>query len=219
MSIKNGFLLFFLSAPSYFISTAFAQSGQQHDLSVIDESSWVIPKNDTLDYGFDSYKNAKAFMLKRKIQNFKSASVAYPKNLNFQDGTIEADIASPQGGAGFVGLAFRIKDEHHYETIYFRPGSSNTPEAVQYMPEIKPEFNWWNYEDSIHESKAVIPLTDWFHVRVLVKGNTLTVFVNGDDKPVMIFKGLDPGLKNGSVGFWLGNCPVGAYKNLTVTAS
>jgi hypothetical protein len=216
MKIKNGFLLLIFLAQYYFACTASAQSGKLHDFSVIDETSWVITKNDSLDYGFNSYKDAKAFMLKRKIQNMKSASVAYPKNLDFRDGTIEADIASPQGGAGFVGLAFRIKDQHHYETIYFRPGSSNTAEAVQYMPEIKPEFNWWNYEDSIHESRAEIPLTDWFHVKVLVKGNVLTVFVNQSGKPVMIFKGLDPGLKTGSVGFWLGNCPSGAYKNLMV---
>jgi hypothetical protein len=218
MKINHALVLFLVSAQFYVSAKACAQSGRLHDFSVIDESSWVITKNDTLDYGFDSYKDAKAFILKRKKLNMKSASVAYPKNLDFRDGTIEADIASPQGGAGFVGLAFRIKDAHHYETIYFRPGSSNTAEAVQYMPELKPEFNWWNYEDSIHESKAAIPLTDWFHVKVLVKGNVLTVFVNGSDKPVMIFKGLDPGLKNGSVGFWLGNCPSGAYKNLVVTA-
>jgi hypothetical protein len=155
-------------------------------------------------------------LLKRNILNYKSASIAYPKDLNFKDGIIEADIASPGGSAGFVGLAFRIKDAHHYETVYFRPGSSGTGEAVQYMPEKKQEFDWWDYENSKYEALAVLPVSGWFHTKLVVKGNRLTVFVGNAPKPVFVYDALDAGLKNGSVGFWLGNCTVGAYKNLVV---
>src|SRR5882724_4148413 len=90
-----------------------------HDYRLIDSSKWVIPKTDTLDYAFKRYEGAHALLLKRNFLNYKSASIAYPKDLHFKDGIIESDIASPGGIYGFVGLAFRIKDDHHYETIYF----------------------------------------------------------------------------------------------------
>jgi len=194
--------------------------GQQtmtiHNYSVIKASEWVIPRSDTLDYAFDQYLGAKALMMKRKIDNYKSASVAYPKNLKFKDGIIEMDAAWPGKQNGFVGLAFRIKDEHHYETVYFRPESSGTINAVQYMPEKKFDFNWWDYEADKYQAKTTLPLHDWFHVKVNVKGSKLTVYVNHSATPVFIYNLLDNSLKSGSVGFWLGNSAIGAYKNLVV---
>jgi len=199
------------------VSCGFAQQKPVvHNYSVIKPTEWVIPKNDTLDCAFDNYAGAKALLLKRKIQNYKGASIAYPKALNFKDGTIEMDLASPAGKNGFVGFAFRIKDAHHYETLYFRPGSSGTINAVQYMPEKKSEFNWWDYEADKYQSKTTLPLNAWFHVKAIVKGSVIAVFINNQPKPVMVYKSLDPTLKTGSVGFWLGNCNEGAYKNLVV---
>jgi hypothetical protein len=50
---------------------------------------------------------------------------------DFQDGTIEADIAlkvnAPPGATmpGFIGIAFRARpDASHYELFYIRPGNS-----------------------------------------------------------------------------------------------
>jgi hypothetical protein len=192
------------------------QPDATHNYATIKEAEWVIPKNDTLDYAFDNYDSSKALLLKRNIMDSKSASIAYPKNLRFKDGTIEADLASPGGGAGYIGLAFRIKDAHHYETIYFRPGYSRTFEALQYMPELKQEFNWWGYNDRTHQARAIIPKTGWFHVKLEVKGTTMTVFINNVPEPVFVYKELDETLDMGSVGFWLGNSAVGAYKNLMV---
>jgi hypothetical protein len=183
-----------------------------HNYSVIKANDWIIPRTDTLDYALD-----KILIMKRKIANYKSASVAYPKDLKFKDGIIEMDISWPGKANGFVGLAFRIKDAHHYETVYFRPESSGTINAMQYMSEKKPDFNWWDYEGDKYQAKATLPLHGWFHVKAIVKGSKLTVFVNRQATPVFIYNALDSSLKSGSVGFWLGNSEVGAYKNLVVT--
>jgi hypothetical protein len=93
----------------------------------------------------------------------------------FKGGIIEADIASPVGGNGLVGIAFRIADAHHCEVVYFRPGSSGTINALQYMPEKKTDFNWWDYEANKYEAKATLPVYSWFHVKVMVKGQQMTV--------------------------------------------
>jgi len=200
------------------ITGAYAQQKPVvHNYSNINVSQWVIPRTDTLDYAFDKYQGQKALLLKRKIDNYQSASIAYPKGLEFKDGIIEMDAAWPGEKGGFVGLAFRIRDAHHYESVYFRPESSGTINAIQYMPEKKWEYNWWNYEADKYQAKATLPLHGWFHVKIIVKGSQLKVFLNRNAKPVFIYSLLESSLKSGSVGFWLGNCAVGAYKNLVVT--
>ncbi len=188
-----------------------------HNYAIMKESDWVIPRTDTLDYAFGQHMGQKALLLKRRIGNYKSASIAYPKALEFKDGIIEMDAAWPGQKGGFLGLAFRIKDAHHYESVYFRPESSGTINAIQYMPEKKAEYNWWDYEGNKYQAKATLPLHGWFHVKIIVKGSKLTVFVDHHATPDFIYSPLDSSLKSGSVGFWLGNCAVGAYKNLTVT--
>jgi hypothetical protein len=201
------------------IKTQAQQKYQVHDLSVVNPKQWVIPKNDTLDYELGAFEGQKALIIKRKIQNYKSASLAYKPGLNFKDGTIEMDVACTIPKGGFVGLAFHIKDAHHYETVYFRPGSSGTINAIQYMPEKKAEFNWWDYEAPKYQAKAIIPQNKWFHVKVVVQGSKMEVYVNNAAKPAMVYTALDPSLKSGAVGYWHGNCPQGAYKNLIVKAS
>ena len=187
------------------------------DYSIIKPAQWHIPKSDTISSAFEVYDSSDAFLLHRNFLDDKLAFIAYPGNLKFKDGTIDADIASPAGG-GFIGLAFRIKDAHHYETVYFRPGMSRSMEAMQYMPSRQNEFNWWSFTDRRFQSRATIPFNKWFHVQLLVKGSSLTVFVNREARPVFIYTDLDSNFDAGSVGFWLGNCNTGAYKNLVIKA-
>ena len=186
------------------------------DFSVVRVSEWVTQKSDTLDYSLGEYSGSTAFILKRNFGNPKSASLAYPKNLDFKNGLIELDIASPNGTQGFVGIAFHISDSNHYETLYFRPGSSGTNEAIQYMPKKKPEFDWWDYEAASYQANALLPEKDWFHVKLVIRNRELKVYLNNQSVPVMSRSDLDPGLQKGSVGFWLGNSASGAYRNLRI---
>lgn len=192
-----------------------AQKKKTHDFTNIDVSKWIIPDSYGQSYSFDNYKGSKALILKKDFDNYKFGSVAYPKGLDFKDGEIELDMASTNGKE-YLGLAFRIRNAHRYETLYFRPAGSNTINAIQYMPEKKDEFNWWDYEAKKYQAMAKLPATDWFHIKAVVKGQTLTVYVDNQAKPAMIYKALDPKLKNGSVGFWFGNSSACAYKHLLV---
>ena len=195
--------------------TAAQQKTKVHNYSVIKTSEWVIPNSDGDSYSVDTYKSSKALIIKKSFNNYKFGAIAYPKDLNFTDGEIELDMASTTG-QDFVGLAFRIQDAHHYQALYFRPASSGTINAIQYMPEKKADFNWWDYEADKYQAKATLPATDWFHIKAVVKGQQLVVYVNHQAKPAMVYTALDPELKNGSVGFWFGNSLACAYKNLTV---
>ena len=200
-----------------FFSNVVAQQKRVYIYRAINPTEWAIPRTDTLDYSFGSYQGQNALLMKRKLANYKSASVAYPKDLRFKDGVIEADIAWAGKQNGFVGLAFRVSDEHHYEVVYLRPESSGTINAIQYMPEKKAEFNWWDYEADKYQANAILPMHDWIHVKLVVKGNSVSVFVNSQAKPAMEYQALDNSLAAGSAGYWLGNSEAGAYRNLKVT--
>jgi len=212
-SMKTKLTLMILLAANYVL----AQTA--HNYSVIKTSEWNIPRNDTLDYSLGEYQGKNALLMTRKIGNYKSASIAYPTKSDFKDGVIEVDLAWPGKQGGYIGLAFRIADAHHYQVVYFRPESSGTINAIQYMPEKKAEFNWWDYEADKYQAKAVLPLHDWFHVKLVVKGSTVTVYVNNQPKPAMVFSAMDNSLQSGAVGYWLGNTQEGAFKNLTVTGN
>jgi len=194
-----------------------AQSNKIYNYSNIKPAEWVIPVSDTVSYSFGEYQGQKALLMKRKYGNYKTGTAIYPKDLKFTDGIIEFDAAWGGKQGGYLGFAFRIKDQHHYETVYFRPESSGTINAVQYMPEKQAEFNWWNYEANKYQAKATLPLHNWFHIKAIVKDNAVSIFVDNQPKPVMVYKPLDSSLKTGSVGFWFGNSSDCAYKNLVVT--
>ncbi|HVV56372.1 MAG TPA: LamG-like jellyroll fold domain-containing protein [Mucilaginibacter sp.] len=199
-----------------FVSVATAVSGQTtHNYNTIKPKEWVFPETPGLSYGFETYRGAKALVLKKNFNSPKAAFIAYPKDLDFRDGEIELDIASATGN-DYLGLAFRVKDAHHYETLYFRPASSGTINAVQYMPEKQADFNWWDYEADKYQAKATLPARGWFHIKAVVKGRQLTVYINGQSKPAMVYTELDPEFKEGSVGCWFGNSAACAYKNLVI---
>ncbi len=107
LTISDMRVVIFLVAICMMVTTYGQSNGVQHNYTIIQEAEWVIPHNDTLAFAFDTYDSSKALLLKRTIMDSKSASIAYPTNLDFRDGTIEVDIASPKGGAGYLGLAFR----------------------------------------------------------------------------------------------------------------
>ena len=190
--MKTKVILIILFAVNY----AFAQA--THNYSVVKPPEWIIPRTDTLDYSLGDYQGKKALLMTRKIGNYKSASIAYPTKSNFKDGVIEADMAWPGKQGGYIGLAFRIKDSHHYQVVYFRPESSGTINAIQYMPEKNAEFNWWDYEADKYQAKATLPLHDWFHVKLVVKGNSVTVYINNQPKPAMVYTAMDNSLQSGA---------------------
>lgn len=69
----------------------------------------------------------------RLIKEGAGEGFAFVKGVDFQDGTIEAELAvkvtTPPGVRmpGFVGIAFRARpDASHYELFYLRPGNSQS---------------------------------------------------------------------------------------------
>jgi len=160
-----------------------------------------------------------------RLSEGPAEGATYLEGVEFANGTIELDIRGKDvQGQSFVGLAFHGIDSAKYEAIYFRPFNFQTADsarhahAVQYVSQ--PTDTWQKLRaehPGIYE-KAVNPApdpNDWFHARVVVGGDRVSVFVNGATEPSLEVTRLSKSTK-GLVGLWVGNGSGGEFANLKI---
>jgi hypothetical protein len=149
--------------------------------------------------------------------------LALLQNSNFMEGTLEIDLRG--GGtqaASFLGLAFGVVDAKTFEAVYFRPFrfADDDPDArghaVQYVA--WPEYTW----EKLRKEKpgayeaAIRPVPDpagWFHARIEVTKQKVSVSVDGSSQPCLVVDRLAH--REGNVGLWVDSMP-GAFRNLRI---
>ncbi len=152
---------------------------------------------------------------------------------DFQDGTIEADIAlkslAPPGRRfpGFVGIAFRVRpDASRYELFYLRPGNSQAPDqamrnhVVQYVSE--PNHDWYPLRRQwpwVYESHADLAMETWTKLRIEVSGRAAKLYLNGSDEPALVVDGLKGEDLRGAVGLWGYSGEESYFSNVRITPS
>jgi hypothetical protein len=145
-----------------------------------------------------------------------ASGLAILPGTDFQDGTIEADIAvkitTPPGVRmpGFIGIAFRAKaDASEYELFYLRPKNALADDqgmrnhAVQYTAE--PDSGWYRLRREwpfVYESYADIQPESWIHLKIEVAGRSARLFLNGSPKPSLVVDGLKSSNLHGGVALW-----------------
>jgi hypothetical protein len=193
-------------------ATAHAQT---FDLS---DTSALTPVN--VQVAAAEYKGRQAVLVTREWlkpgERFKDG-FALLKGVDFQDGTIEGEIAlkmtAPPGPArtpGFVGVAFRARpDASHYDLFYLRPGNSTSDDqsmrnhSVQYSA--APDYGWdklrrqWPW---VYEAWADLKMEAWTKIRIEVKGRTARLIVNGSEQPSLIVDGLKGEDLRGGIALW-----------------
>ena len=149
--------------------------------------------------------------------------LALVQNVKFSEGTLEIDLrgAGPQQ-ASFLGLAFGVADANTFEAVYFRPFrfADADPDArrhaVQYVA--WPEYTWEKLrkdKPGVYEA-AIQPVPDpagWFHARIEVTKQTVSVSIDGSTQPCLTVDRL--GHREGDVGLWVDSMP-GAFRNLRI---
>ena len=154
------------------------------------------------------------------------------KDSDFQDGTIEVDVAAkglpPRPGArapGFIGIAFRVQGEpEQYEYFYIRPGNSRADDqlvrnhTVQYAA--APGFDWptsrrqW---PGVYETYVDLDPGGWIKIKIEVAGRSARLFLNGAPRPCLTVDDLRLSARRGAVALWYGPITEAWFSNLRIT--
>jgi len=148
------------------------------------------------------------------------------KGADFSNGVIELDIkGSNKIQQSFVGFAFHVQDAKTFDAIYFRPFNFKSDDAVRRSHSVQyismPKYDWeklrnefpGKYENKIENAPGA---DDWFHVKIVVNGKQVSVFVNGDQHPSLQVEKLNTN-SNGGFALWVGNNSAGSFANLKIT--
>jgi hypothetical protein len=131
-------------------------------------------------------------------------------DLTFRNGTIEFDVDPAGMGAG---LGFRMQGEDAFELLYFRPQAdcAKAPDCTQYAPFVRKVLLW----DVFPQYQAPAPLrqNDWNHVKVVISGRRMRVFVNGSTSPTLAVGSLEGDTQEGQLVL----VGPGAFADFTVT--
>ena len=137
----------------------------------------------------------------------------WAKNIDVADGIIDVDLSLyPQ--RSFAGIRFRGDEEGNSEMIYLRVPLSGRDDAIQYVPLFHNEANWQLYAE--HQAHYVFPEKGWVHMKIVLKGNTATLFMDTISKPVLTVQNLRTHNLKGKVGF--ASLDEEVFANLTYTA-
>jgi sugar lactone lactonase YvrE len=124
------------------------------------------------------------------------------KDVQFENGVIEVDIA----GNGFIrsypGVVFRRQSEVDFERFYIRPhrGNGLFDDALQYVPTINGVAGWQLYSGDGFTAAGVIPNEEWVHIKIEVKGTQGRVYLGDAEEPALVIHELKHGVSSGTIG-------------------
>ena len=146
------------------------------------------------------------------IHGLDRGSRMFVNDVDFSDGTIEFDVEA--NNPSFVGIYFReSEDRKESEYFYLRtfwPVSPLLRTATQYAA-IVDGVNLWDITD---EYQAAAPLYQqgWNHVKLVVSGRQMVVYVNDMEQPAMYVPILEGSTERGGISI-VGNA---IFANLVV---
>lgn len=151
--------------------------------------------------------------------------VAWLNDITFEKGVIEFDVKGKNVmQQSFVGIAFHGLNDSTFDAVYFRPFNFQSPDPVRKSHSVQyvslPQYDWsalrekfpGKYENTLTVS---VEPESWFHAKVIVDANNITVFVNGDSKASLTVQPISKST-TGKLGFWVGNNSDGDFSNLKI---
>jgi hypothetical protein len=158
------------------------------------------------------------------IPGKSNTGLALVEGMEFAEGTIEIDLKGKgKQEASFLGVAFSVADGKTFEAVYFRPFNFMRDDeafrvrAVQYIS--WPDNTWEKLrkeKPGVYES-AVKPVPDpsgWFHARIEVTKQKVSVWVDDAKEPCLIVDRLAKREK-GKLGLWV-DSKEGEFSNLKI---
>jgi len=160
-----------------------------------------------------------------RLNEVDSVGIAWIMDEQFKEGEIEFDVKGMDKFQGsFLGLAFHGADDKTYDAVYFRPFNFRAADtlrkshAVQYIS--NPKYDWPVLRERFpgRYEKAMLPDIDpngWFHVKLVIFRESVSVYINRSKVPVLETKLLSQ-TEGKMIGYWVGNGSGGEWKNLII---
>jgi len=196
------------------------------DVSQINDGKFWSVINADCDTAIEDGKRVVRMKPKGKAIAGSNVGLALVEGVEFAEGTLEIDLKGRgKAETSFLGVAFSVVDGKTFEAVYFRPFNfmrddpSFRVRAVQYVA--WPDHTWEKLragEPGIYES-AVKPVPDpagWFHARIEVTKQTVSVWVDDAKEPCLIVNRLTDRAR-GKVGLWV-DTREGAFRDLKIVA-
>lgn len=135
------------------------------------------------------------------------------KDLIFTDGTIEYDINEDGDEQETSGIWFHQRDPATAEYVYLRPSPAcpGSVECIQYAPVVQEKVQWDVYPE--YQASAPVHLHGWNHIKLVVSGKRMNVFVNAEATPSLQVGQLESDSASGQLQL-RGNA---SYANLVIT--
>jgi len=155
---------------------------------------------------FDTTHQKAEFVMYKGLKTMKilpGDGQVFLKHLPFTDGTIEFDTQPVDvARSAFVSIYFRAGDGKENECVYlrFKPDElEQRNDVVQYAPSIH-GVNIWDLLGH-YQAPAIIHNQDWNHIKLIISGVQMRVFVNDMVRPVLQIPYLEGTNLKGLIGF------------------
>jgi hypothetical protein len=178
-----------------------------------------------------TYKGRSAIQVVAARDADNATSYAVVKDVSFRDGVIEVDVAGQpaagagEGARGFIGVAFRLQSDGHYEYIYLRPTNGRADDQVRRNHSTQyssyPDFDFARSRKEApekYESYVDLQPGVWTKYKIDVEGRKARLYVNGAEQPCLIVNDLKLEPRAGGVALWVGPGTEGYFSNLKVAA-
>jgi hypothetical protein len=121
------------------------------------------------------------------------------KGKQFDSGTIEFDMKPV--GEDMPGIRFRQKDGDTADMLYVRvsPDCPAAQDCLQYVPIVKGRVLWDVYPQ--YQAAAPFREGEWNHIRLVISGKRMNVFVNGRTEPSLRVTHLEGDASIGTIAF------------------
>jgi hypothetical protein len=158
-------------------------------------------------------------------------TLAIVPGLQFQDGTIEVDVAgalAPNAfgdARGFIGVAFRVQPTaSRFEAFYIRPTNGRADDQLRRNHSAQyfsfPDWPWHRTRKEtpgLYESYVDLQPGVWTKLRIEVEGTKARLYVNGAAQPCLLVNDLKLGPSKGGIVLWVGPGTDGYFSGLRLT--
>lgn len=160
-----------------------------------------------------------------RLTDKPNGGMIWNPSLRMQDGEINVDVRGRDVfQKSFLGVAFHVASGDSLDVVWLRPfnfraaDSARHAHAVQYAA--YPNASWEKLRaDHPGAFEAAFPGNGdpdaWHHLRLILRGEDLTVYIDGAATPVLHVQ-TKGGRTTGGIGLWVGDQSPGDFANLTV---